>query len=245
MPIVVTPTQDDIQTVLRTVLLGVLPAAFDIIEGQENRVPEPEAEDYAIMWPLTAPRLGTNLRDYSDAQFEASIAADVMTVTAVAFGTIGVGNQVFGVNVAANTSIKDQIDGTPGGIGTYHVSVAQTIGAETMAAGTVSVMQPEQFTYQIDVHGPNSVANAGAISTILRDLYATDAFNAINPAVSPLYVDDPVQMPFINDQNQYEWRWVVKPVLQVNQTVKNIPQQFADKAVVGLIDVDAAYPDAA
>ncbi len=242
MPIVVTPTQDDIQTVLRTVLLGVLPSGFDIVEGQINRVAEPQAENYAVMWPTNTMRLSTNLRDYADAKCIASIAGDVLTVSEIDFGTIGVGNQVFGEGVTEGTIISAQTSGPSGGVGTYTIAPApQNVGAEVMAMGVFNVTQPQQFTVQIDVHGPNSVANAGAITTMLRDDYAVEAFAAINPAVSPLFAEDPVQMPFVNDQNQYEWRWIVKAALQVNQTVHNIPQQFADEAVVGLIDVDAAY----
>ena len=45
----------------------------------------------------------------------------------------------------------------------------------------------------------------------------------------------------INDQQQYEWRWVVEAMLQANQVV-SVPQQFADQVTVEIISVDASYP---
>jgi hypothetical protein len=97
------------------------------------------------------------------------------------------------------------------------------------------------MTVQIDVHGPNSGDNATRISTLLRDEYGTSAFAAVSASVSPLYADDPKQIPFIDDQNQFEDRWVVLANLQVNSAIL-LPQQYMDAAVVGLINVDAAYP---
>jgi hypothetical protein len=49
------------------------------------------------------------------------------------------------------------------------------------------------------------------------------------------------QRPFINDQQQYEWRWGLDACLQVNQTVL-IPQDYADKVHIGLIPADIFYP---
>jgi hypothetical protein len=59
--------------------------------------------------------------------------------------------------------------------------------------------------------------------------------------VAPLHADDPRQMPFINDQSQYEWRWIIEACLQANQVVIS-PQQFADALEIGLIEVDSHYP---
>jgi hypothetical protein len=57
-----------------------------------------------------------------------------------------------------------------------------------------------------------------------------------------LYAEDPKQVPFVNDSNQYEYRWVVEACLQVNATVEDIPQEFFEQIVVGLINVDTKYP---
>jgi hypothetical protein len=50
----------------------------------------------------------------------------------------------------------------------------------------------------------------------------------------PLYADDPRYMPFVNENQQYEWRWVLEACFQVNQTVV-VPKQYADA-----VDVDSS-----
>ena len=71
---------------------------------------------------------------------------------------------------------------------------------------------------------------------------AVDFFSAANASVAPFFADDPRQMPYVNDQNQVEMRWVVEAHLQANQTVSGVPQEFASAATVTIVDVDAAYP---
>jgi hypothetical protein len=67
-----------------------------------------------------------------------SIAGNVLTVTALSFGTIEVGQFVFGHNgdTASGTVVTGFLSGT-GGLGTYRVNIAQTIpseGADFIAA---------------------------------------------------------------------------------------------------------------
>jgi hypothetical protein len=106
------------------------------------------------------------------------------------------------------------------------------------------MLQPVEYTVQLDVHGPNGADNAFRISTVFRDEYATTAFASYDTGgdLQPLYADDPKQIPFVNDQDQVETRWVLEACLQANQAVVNIPQQFFDQVQVGLIEVDSHYP---
>jgi len=87
------------------------------------------------------------------ASVTASIAGNVMYVTAVGSGVLVPGSVLSGTGVSAGTEITSQLSGTPGGIGTYAVSIAQvtpsttvstTYGLLTVTAvgsGTVSVGQ--------------------------------------------------------------------------------------------------------
>ena len=84
-------------------------APSNIIVGQTNRVASPEG-DYIVMWPLTRPRLATNVETPIDCKFTASIApltasTSTMTVTAVQSGEIELENQIFSTNVAYNTFV--------------------------------------------------------------------------------------------------------------------------------------------
>jgi hypothetical protein len=66
--------------------------------------------------------------------FTASIAGDIMTVTAVSSGTLYLGTTVAGTGVASNTLIAQQLTGTRGSTGTYLLSVSQqkAIASEAM-----------------------------------------------------------------------------------------------------------------
>jgi hypothetical protein len=242
MAVVLSPNQSQIQTVLRSVLLSMLPSGVDVIEGQDNLVPEPAAADFVVMTSFQRMRLMTNVDACVDAAYTASLSGSMLIVSDLLIGTVEPGATLFGTNVASGSVIGTQINGTPGGVGTYNVTPSQTVTSETMASGAASVMQETEITFQLDVHGPNSADNAQTISTLFRDEYATSRFYELNPAVSPLYADDPRQMPFTNDQDQVETRYVIDAHIQANQVVSNIPQQFGDVFDVDLISVDVVYP---
>ena len=241
MTISVSPSESDTLKSLRTFLLSVLPLGTPVVEGQVNRVPETGADDFVVMTEVRRTRLETNIDKFVDARFTASISGPVMTVTEVDYGALKVGSVVFGVGLTNPTTVTALGTGH-GGTGTYTVSPGQTVLSEVMAAGVLDALQPIDFTIQLDVHGPSSADNAHIASTMLRDEYAVNAFASYGRDVVPLYAEDPLQVPFVNDQNQYENRWVVQSHLQVNATVDDIPQQFFESVVVGLIDVDAKYP---
>src|ERR1044072_5841847 len=54
-----------------------------------------------------------------------SIAGNVLTVTAVGSGTVVPGGTISGTGVATGTQVVSQLSGTPGGIGTYAVSIPE------------------------------------------------------------------------------------------------------------------------
>lgn len=66
-----------------------------------------------------------------DATVTASIAGTVMTVTAVAGGTVRVGQSLVGTGVDPNTVITSLGTGT-GGLGTYNLSISQTVASRTI-----------------------------------------------------------------------------------------------------------------
>lgn len=242
--VTITPSQSDIFKALGDFLTSILPVDTDISQSQLNRVAEPKVDNFVLMTPLRMPRLSTNIDEFVDAVFTGSIAGTVLTISSVVSGTLAIGATVLGVAVTANTTVLAQLTGTPGGIGTYTVDKSQTRTERTLAAGHGDYTQHSDAVIQLDVHGSLSADNAMKISTLMRDGLAVDAFQAINPAISPLYADDPRQMPFINDQKQYENRWIVEAHIQVNQTVSVQGQPFFDQATVGLISVDVEFPPA-
>lgn len=237
------PTQSSVQTALRAFLSAVLPSDVVVIAGVVNRVPEPPAERFVTMIPLRFTRLRTNVDSSADCRFTGSIAGNVLTAAFGAgdFGTIGLGAVVFGTGVTGRPVIQQQLSGPTGGAGTYRISMTQTVGAELMAAGQSLLEQGAEVTVQLDFHAADNTAGdlAQIVSTTFRDAYASEQM--AGSGVSPLYADDPHYMPFVNAEQQYEWRWTVEAKLQVNQIV-SVPAQYADVITVGIVSVDATYP---
>ncbi len=211
MTITVAPSQDNIEVALWNFLVAVMATGMEIVKGQENRVPEPKPGDHIIFWPLRRPRLATNVDNYADVLFTGSIALAVMTVSLA------------------------QLSGSPGGIGTYTVSGSQTLSSRALSAGQQTKETSTESVFQVDVYGPKAADNAQIIATMLRDEYAVLKF-AETGFATPLYSEDPRQMPFISGEQQYEDRWIVEVCLQTNPTV-TVPQQFADAVDVDLIIV--------
>lgn len=70
-----------------------------------------------------------------------SIAGTTLTVTAVTTGVLTNGQTISGTGVTTGTQILSQLTGTSGGVGTYQVSVAQTVSSTTItgSGGTLTV----------------------------------------------------------------------------------------------------------
>ena len=236
MTIAVAPTQSAVQAAWRGFLLAILPSGVEVVQGQDNRTPEPAGADFVVITSIFRTRLATNVDTYADVSFTGSVAGTTLTVTSVKFGTITVGSTLFGPTIASGTTITALGTGT-GGVGSYTVSTAQTAASGPLAAGNELIQQPTQIDYQLDVHGPNSADNAQIISTLFRDDYATTWWlNNGYTTSAPLYADDPRQAPFINENQQVETRWVITARLEADQTI-TVPMQFADALSVTIRDV--------
>lgn len=243
-------TESMVMTGLGDFLTAVLPAGVIIVQGQDNKVAEPssggfpDGTDYAVMWPTLRERLETNTDDYADITLEGSIAGPTLMVTSIEGGTLQAGQAIFGVGMTSGTLITAQTGGTAGGAGTYTVTPPQTIAARAMAAGLRNSLSPMKLTVQVDIHGPNSTDNTQIVATLFRDEYATLFFDALDPPLAPLYVDDGRQIPFVSGENQYEDRWVLMMKLQLNPVVST-SQQFADTLTVGIEEIDTYFPPGA
>jgi hypothetical protein len=157
-----TVTQSQIQTALRSFLLSVLPTGWEIIQGQDNRVVEPQIADFVVMTIIGRRRLETNGYAYSPPP------------------------------------------------------------SNSLAAGTETITQAFEVTFQLDFHSANVGDSSDAavmVSTLFRDDVAVQAFAASGYPIAPLYADDPKQIPFLNSEQQYETRWTLDAVLQVNAGV--------------------------
>lgn len=241
----ITPTQSQAQTALGQFLQSVLPSGVDIIAAQPNRVSEPKNTNFVMMSPMSFQRLSTNFDGWVDVVFTGSVAGTVLTVTNVAHGAILPGSLLFGIDVPNNIKILNQVSGPPGGLGVYTLSSGFTLASQLLESGNIAATMASKMIVQLDFHSADysSAEMAQTVSTLFRDEYGTRFFAGLAPPldrITPFHADDPRRAPFINAEQQYEWRWVLDAALQVNQTVL-VPQQYADEVKVGRVPVDAFY----
>jgi hypothetical protein len=249
MPVVstITPQQADFLTALKSFLVDVtaLPAA-QVIAGLGNRVPEPATPTFVVMTPLLFERQGKALDTTLDVKFTGSISGTVLTVSAITHGTILVNAILFGVNVLVGTQITAQLTGPAGGVGTYSVNLSQSLASQILASGTVSVLRVYALAIQLDFHSADfsSCSLAQTVATLFKDDYAVTFFSAL-PApqniVLPLWCEDAKMVPFVNAEQQWEWRWVLDVNLEARNVV-TVPQQYADAVKVARIAADEFFP---
>ncbi|VVE07492.1 phage neck terminator protein [Pandoraea terrigena] len=123
--------------------------------------------------------------------------------------------------------------------------VGNTQPAPAPQDGKMQARKGVEARVQIDFYGPAAEEYADMVSTLWRDPYGCDAFAAINPEIQPLHADDAKNMPIVNGESQYEQRFMVEALLQINP-VTTVPQDFAEElAIEEFINVDAAYPPGA
>lgn len=234
------PSQSQIQEALRGALIAILPSGVEVVQAQDNQVPEPAGE-FVTMTVLRRNRLGTNRTTFADCRFTGGISGTVLTVEDVAFGAVRIGAAVFGAGVAPGTVVTAFGTGR-GSEGTYVVSPSQALLSAVLSTGGLALMQPTELTLQLDVHSPDGRSAsdmAQTIATVLRDDVGVTLFEAWGGAIVPLHADDPRQIPFVNAEEQYETRYVVEVVLQANQVVTP-PQQYTDEVEVALSPTDLA-----
>ncbi len=83
---------------------------------------------YRYTWRISNP---------ASANFIGSISGTTLTVTLLKSGSIGVGQSLFGVGIAAETVVTALGTGT-GGVGTYTINISQTVASETMNTAAVA-----------------------------------------------------------------------------------------------------------
>ncbi|MFK2876892.1 phage neck terminator protein [Rhodanobacter hydrolyticus] len=171
-------TDQDVFGAVRSLLLSILPAGTEVVQGQDNRVPMPlqgANGGFVVMTSAGQTRLAYNATNY-----------------------------------------------TPG----------------TANPGTKMMQPATQYAVQLDFYGPSSAAWAAMTQAVFRDEYATDDMPA---NIQPLYADDPMQMPLIDGEEQYEQRWKLTANVQYNPQI-TVPQNFGDTFPIGVNSVDAVAP---
>jgi len=248
MTITVTPAQFDIETSLRTFLLSALPSGSAVFSGLIagttltvlNLVSGTLSAGLTINAPGVIPGTQIGLQLTGSAGGAGTYAVNIgQTISAENFSAFGVEVILGQVNRVPQPQSPDFI-------------VMWAIGRERLETnvdtyqnvpGNTAYVNHTRVNFQLDVHGPNSANNVQIITTLFRDDYAIENFIATNAfPVTPLYADDPRQMPFVNAEDQYENRWVIDAVVQADQTVTGVPTQFAAALAFNLIVNTSTLP---
>ncbi|WP_457154095.1 gp53 minor capsid family protein [Mesorhizobium sp. P5_C1] len=150
--------------------------------------------------------------------FVGSIVGNVLAVTAVNAGTIYPGTTISGIDVATGTKIVSQLSGTPGGVGTYAVSIPdQSVDPGTVIAGTYGVFTAGGVIAGVFGVG-DTLTGAGitAVTTICQQI--TDpAGGAGTYAVD---VNTVVAAAAITAATNVETKWTVRSFAQPGELMK-------------------------
>lgn len=112
---------------------------------------------------------------------------------------------------------------------------------DTVDTQAVRIVMHTSVNIQLDCYGVLAGEWAAMLATLFFDETAFDALKTLGKFCEPLYISDPVLMPFVNAEAQWQPRWRLDLTVQVNFVTTQL-QQFADKADVGLVDVDVVFP---
>jgi hypothetical protein len=67
-------SEDAVMTALRSFLLEVLPAGVEVIQGQQNRAPEPRGPNHIVMTPARREQLSSTTHGYDPASNSNTVA---------------------------------------------------------------------------------------------------------------------------------------------------------------------------
>jgi len=126
---------------------------------------------------------------------------------------------------------------TPAGIKRLNTNIQGGYVPGSSNPGTMTLETHNKYEMQLDFYGSNSADWSSIFQTVFRDDYAWEIFP---PNIKPLYADDPMQMPLIDGEEQYEQRWRVSCFMQYNP-VTTVNQDFAVNLQVGLKEVDTTF----
>lgn len=100
-----------------------------------------------------------------------------------------------------------------------------------------TILTPTKYSMQLDFYGPISQEWAMQTVALFRDEYATEIFPS---NIQPLYADDPVQIPLIDGEAQYEQRWKLVASLQYNPILSTTKQSMLG-VDIGLAPIDQTF----
>lgn len=229
-------------------VLSVLPSFVmaQVVIGEENQVAEPNFSDYVVMTPVTRRRTAYNVDFYQPLSgtktAEQSIALTIQI-------------DVHGPNSADNSDVLSTLLRDPYAVTFFQPPPARLTAS--VAADVLTVTGNSSGAVFLggalaDATGNLAAGTAvtgfgtgtGGLGTYLvapSQAVPSEAMTLYIPYVlAPLYAESPVQTPFLNGEQQVEYRWSIDVVFQAKPVV-TIPQDFATSVAIDAIDATAVY----
>lgn len=100
-----------------------------------------------------------------------------------------------------------------------------------------TILTPFRYSMQLDFYGSDAQNWCAETVSLFRDEYATQIFPS---NIQPLYADDPIQIPLIDGEAQYEQRWKLVASLQYNP-ILSTSQQSAIALNIELAPIDQTF----
>lgn len=150
--------------------------------------------------------------------FVGSIVGNVLTVTAVNSGTIYPGTTISGTDVVTGTKIVSQLSGTPGGVGTYAVSIpGQSVDPGTVISGTYGVLTAGGTITGVFGVGDTLTGTGISATTTITQQLTGPAGGAGTYAVD---VNTVVSSTAITAATNVETKWTVRSFAQPGELMK-------------------------
>lgn len=143
--------------------------------------------------------------------------------------------------------IRGQVNGVPPplppAIVITEILQAQFTTTRTKLGGLIgneiTYKMPRRLDLQIDCYGSRGGEMAVIGTTLLRSMAATEYFPE---GYEPLYCSDPMQLPLITGEKQYEARWTFTFSMQYNTSIMLNTESFAYVGDVESIPADYINP---
>ena len=121
-------------------------------------------------------------------------------------------------------------------------SVVTYTAPEKAGIGEQHISRTTRWHCQIDFYGTSAAQRATVLSAVVRTPFACEWFRDNAPVLTPLWADDPFQTTLINGEQQYEPRWTVTFVGQIDPVV-TLPLAFFDDINLKTISMETLDGD--
>lgn len=139
--------------------------------------------------------------------------------------------------------VRGRVNGVPMPTGAFAMLGSARIkpwrtNVDTVAGEIKTISIGAEMVFQCDVYGVGAADNAAMLAFAFRDDYPGQFMPA---GADAMYATEPLQIPFVDSESNYEDRWTFDLTVGYNPTL-TIDQQSALSVDIVLQEVDTYYP---